>query len=336
MNDTELKWLGYEREEVIGKMTYRTLISSQHLPSYLNTEHKNFNQKELYLLRKDGTSLAVLLSSEPLVDETGKFLRTRTIVIDNTERKKQEDKIKQLNLDLEINNVLLKATNGELESFTYSVSHDLRAPLRSINGYAQILKEDYSQHLDENGQKTVQIIIKNTKKMGLLIDDLLAFSRMGRQELRKAKVDMPDLVQSIVSDLPKHVAEIRVNELPIIKGDQNLLRQVWQNLLSNALKYSEPKSYPVIEIGYRHESTEDVFYVKDNGVGFDMQYAHKLFGVFQRLHRNDEFEGTGVGLAFVQRIVAKHGGKVWAESVLNEGAAFYFSLPRLEHKYPTA
>lgn len=336
MNDTELKWLGYERMEVINKLKYSDLVSPHHISSYSALEHKSIYQNELQLLRKDGTYLPVFLSSEPIRDENGGVVRTRTIVFDNTERKKQEDKIKQLNLDLEINNVLLKTTNSELESFTYSVSHDLRAPLRSINGYAQILKEDFSEQLDENGKKTVQIILKNAKRMGNLIDDLLAFSKMGRQELRKSKVDMQDLVESIVLDLPKHTAELRIQGLPTIKGDHNLLRQVWQNLLSNALKYSTPKSYPVVEIGYRQELMEDIFYVKDNGVGFDMQYAHKLFGVFQRLHRNDEFEGTGVGLAFVQRIVAKHGGKVWAESVPNEGAVFYFSLPRLDLTYSTA
>lgn len=336
MNDTELRWLGYTREDVIGKLTYKSLISATHAPFYASTEHKNIYQNEIQLLRKDGTSLPVLLSSEPLFDEIGNFIRTRTIVFDNTERKKQEDKIKQLNLDLEINNVLLKATNGELESFTYSVSHDLRAPLRSINGYAQILQEDYDSQLDEGGKKTVGIIIKNAKRMGNLIDDLLAFSRMGRQELRKGKVNMQELAESTISELPEHKADIRIHNLPTIKGDLSMLRQVWQNLLSNAIKYSEPKDFPVVEIGYRQELMEDIFYVKDNGVGFDMQYAHKLFGVFQRLHRNDEFEGTGVGLAFVHRIVAKHGGKVWAESVPDEGATFYFSLPRLDLNYSPA
>jgi PAS domain S-box-containing protein len=331
MNDTQLRWLGYSRHEVIGKMKFRSFVKSEQRDHYTETiEQKQVHNVELYLTRKDGTLFPVLFNTEPIVNSQNNFLKTRTVVFDNTERKKQEDKIKQLNLDFEINNVLLKATNAELESFTYSVSHDLRAPLRSIHGYSQILMEDHYHQLNEEGKHTLEVIMKNAKKMGVLIDDLLDFSRMGRQELKKTRVDMQELIQNVLLDFPDHKAKLKMMNLPTIKVDKNLMKQVLINLVSNAIKYSQNEEQPLIEIGYREELMEDVFFVKDNGVGFDMQFSHKLFGVFQRLHREEEFDGTGVGLAFVHRIITKHGGKIWAESSLNEGAIFYFSLPRLD------
>lgn len=332
INDKLLKWLELTREEVIGKLKFCTLVSNEQQAFYLKKiEKKSMNSVELWLTRKSGETFPILLNTEPIFDDNKNFLRSRTIVFDNSERKRQEDQIKQLNLDLEINNMLLKNTNSELESFSYSVSHDLRAPLRSINGYSRILLEDYHAQLDEDGKHYIEVIMKNAQKMGTLIDDLLDFSRMGRQELKKTKTDILQLLEAVLQEIPAHKATINIENMPLaVKADNNLLRQVWSNLILNAIKYSGPKEFPLIEIGHRAELMEDIFYVKDNGVGFDMQYAHKLFGVFQRLHRMEEFEGTGVGLAFVQRIIAKHGGKVWAESVLGEGAIFYFSLPRLE------
>ncbi len=331
MNDTQLKWLGYTREEVIGKMRFSDLLASELQEQYrLHVEKKAIHNVELRVYTKTGTQLHILLNTEPILDDQKNFLKSRTVVLDNTERKKQEDKIKQLNLEFEINNVLLQAANTELEAFTYSVSHDLRAPLRSIRGYAEILLEDNQHVLDQEGKNTVQVIIKNTRKMGKLIEDLLEFSRMGKQNLQKGIVDFHHLVQLVLSELPQHKAEVKILHLPAVKADSNMMKQVWINLISNAIKYSEPKTHPIIEIGCREELMEDIFFVRDNGVGFDMQFSHKLFTVFQRLHRQEEFDGTGVGLAFVDRIITKHGGKVWAESTLNEGSIFYFSLPRLE------
>jgi PAS domain S-box-containing protein len=250
---------------------------------------------------------------------------------DITDHQNAEQEIKQLNLDLQRNIAQLELTNKELESFSYSVSHDLRAPLRSINGYTQILQEEHADKLDEEPRRLFSIIRKNAKKMGALIDDLLEFSRMGRKELARVEMDVNKMVEGIVAEgknTAKSEVEIKVNDLLPAFGDPMLISQVFVNLISNAIKYSSKLPKPVIEIGSFANEDEIVYYVKDNGAGFDMSYAHKLFGVFQRLHSSNEFEGTGVGLAIVQRIVIKHGGRVWAEGKLNEGATFYFSLPK--------
>jgi two-component system sensor histidine kinase/response regulator len=239
--------------------------------------------------------------------------------------------IKQLYADLQRNNAQLELTNKELESFSYSVSHDLRAPLRSINGYAQIIREEYGNQLADEAKRLFQIIQNNAKKMGNLIDDLLAFARMGRKEMVRLPVDMNKLVKPIVTDIVNSTgtqAHITVHRLLSVHADPVLLSQVYINLISNAIKYSAKKENPEVEIGSFVQDNDHVYFVKDNGAGFDMNYVHKLFGVFQRLHTNEEFEGTGVGLAIVQRIVVKHGGKVWAEGKMNEGATFYFSLPK--------
>lgn len=225
----------------------------------------------------------------------------------------------------------LEALNKELESFSYSISHDLRAPLRAINGYMNIFSEDYVEKVDGEGQRLINVVLKNSKKMGLLIDDLLAFSKLGRKELSKHEFSMKDTVLSIWEDLYKmekdRSIELVLGELPNILAEKSTIQQVWVNLLSNALKYSGHKEKTIIEIASQKKEDEIVYYVKDNGAGFDMKYYHKLFGVFQRLHAAEEFEGTGVGLAIVQRIIEKHKGKIWAEAKLNEGATFYFSLP---------
>jgi signal transduction histidine kinase len=221
--------------------------------------------------------------------------------------------------------------NRELEAFTYSVSHDLRAPLRSIHGYSQILIEEYGEKLDADGRRIANTIIKNARKMGRLIDDLLDFSHVGRSTLHHVRVNMYDLVEAVLADVDQKKREnlqVHVHTLPWASADINLIRQVWKNLISNALKYSSKKEFPQVWISAFESGTEIVYSIRDNGVGFDMQYVHKLFGVFQRLHKEDEFEGTGVGLALAYRIVALHGGRVWAEAAPAQGATFYFSLPR--------
>jgi light-regulated signal transduction histidine kinase (bacteriophytochrome) len=238
------------------------------------------------------------------------------------EKHKQEAALSELNEEL-------KNMNKELESFSYSVSHDLRAPLRAINGYSTILQKDYESYLDENGKWLISNICSNTVRMSTLIDELLEFSKLGRKEVQKHEIIMNELVDSVLLEIhrsTKHQAKIKIGELHNIKADKRLLHQVMFNLISNAIKYSSKNEAPLIEISSEIQNNEIVFAVKDNGVGFNMDYAHKLFSVFQRLHSQDDFEGTGVGLAIVQKIIHKHGGRVWAHGKVNEGAVFQFSL----------
>jgi PAS domain S-box-containing protein len=260
------------------------------------------------------------------------------VLVDNiTDRKQHEQKIKKLNADLELRVIKrteeLKKTNDELEAFSYSVSHDLRAPLRAIIGFTAMLEDDYGHQLDGEAKRITSIIKSNTLKMGHLIDDLLSFSRMGRQDMIKTNIDTDEMVRAII-DLPEIKQENGgrpvkwvLHDLPNINGDANTLRQVWINLISNAVKYSGKSEHPEVEINFRQEDEKIIFSVRDNGVGFDERYKNKLFRVFQRLHSPDEFEGTGIGLAIVEKIISKHDGAVWAESAPGKGASFYFSLP---------
>jgi len=224
----------------------------------------------------------------------------------------------------------LESANKELEAFSYSVSHDLRAPLRSIDGFSRILMEDHAPVLPADAVRLLGIVRSNTQQMGRLIDDLLTFSRLSRQPVNKQVVNTGDLVQQVMetlrTDLERRKVEIEIGELPICQGDPSLLKQVWINLLSNAFKYTREREVARIQIGCIQENGEQVYFVKDNGVGFDMQYVNKLFGVFQRLHRSDKFEGTGVGLAIVQRIVLRHEGRIWVEAEPDVGATFFFTV----------
>jgi light-regulated signal transduction histidine kinase (bacteriophytochrome) len=225
----------------------------------------------------------------------------------------------------------LAAANKELEAFSYSVSHDLRAPLRHIDGFAQILRERYCGQLPPAAQGLLEKVCTSAQHLGQLIDELLNFSRLGRQPLTKRTVNLSSLVQQVIDELQSEregrQVEIRVSELPDCLGDVTLLKQVIFNLVSNALKFTRKREQAVIEIGYYKEPKELVVFVSDNGAGFDMAYAQKLFGVFQRLHSADQFEGTGVGLSIVQRVIHRHGGRVWAKGDVNKGATFYFTLP---------
>jgi light-regulated signal transduction histidine kinase (bacteriophytochrome) len=245
------------------------------------------------------------------------------------ERKRAAEQIDTLNASLQRHTLELEATNKELESFSYSVSHDLRAPLRAVGGYARMLEEDYAEQLDDEGRRLLGVVRDASRRMGQLIDDLLAFSRLGRQEPAKRRVDMTALAREVVEELRGgSPAQIELAQLPAAHADPALLKQVWLNLIGNALKYSGKRADARIEIEGREQGGEILYTVRDNGVGFDMRYADKLFGVFQRLHRQDEFQGTGVGLAIVQRVVTRHGGRVWAEGRPGAGACFRFSLPR--------
>jgi signal transduction histidine kinase len=224
----------------------------------------------------------------------------------------------------------LSAVNKELDAFSYSVSHDLRAPLRAIDGYSRLLEEDSGERLGEEGRRLLGVVRSSAARMGRLIDDLLAFSRLGQQEPSRSMIDMAGLAREIAAELSREfpAARVIVGELPQARGDAALLKQVWSNLIGNALKYSARRERPQIDIGATAQPEEDIYWVRDNGVGFDMRYASKLFGVFQRLHGQDDFPGTGIGLAIVQRVVVRHGGRVWAEAEVDRGACFYFSLPR--------
>jgi signal transduction histidine kinase len=247
------------------------------------------------------------------------------------EKYQQEVALSQLNEDLRKKNIELELINNELESFTYSVSHDLKAPLRAMNSYAAMLKEDYEKILDEEGRRLLGNIRKNSDKMARLIDCLLNLSRLGKKEIVTTTIDMNSLVSTVLEEMltigQSKKVQLNIHDLPTVKGDQELLKRVFENLLSNAVKYSGKKDMPVIEVGAEVNDQEHIIYVKDNGVGFDAAYKDKLFGIFQRLHKPEDFEGTGIGLAIVQRVIMRSGGRVWAEGELNNGATFYFSLP---------
>jgi signal transduction histidine kinase len=296
--------------------------------------------KELLFQNKEKEKRAaelIIANAELLFQNAEKEKRAAELIIVNKELKTAEDDIRKLNEELEQKVIertaQLETSNKELESFSYSVSHDLRAPIRSISGHALILEEDYAAQLDAEGTKTIHSIMSNAKKMGNLIDDLLAFSKLGRKEVDVSVMNMNSMVKSVIEELHSEDIENRteINEtsLPKAKGDPSLIRQVWINLLSNAIKYSKYKSKSIIETGAYTKDNMVVYYVRDNGAGFDMKYYDKLFGVFQRLHSQDAFEGTGIGLAIVQKIVQRHNGTVWAESRPEEGAVFYFSLPAI-------
>jgi len=257
--------------------------------------------------------------------------------VESLNRRRAERKIKELNEELNHHVRQVEAANKELEAFSYSVSHDLRAPLRHITGFVELLNKRDLGSLDEKSQHYLQVISEAAQKMGVLIDDLLSFSRMGRAEMMKTRVDVGLLAKEVAAELAAEVTERdiawEIAPLPVVEGDYAMLRLVMVNLVANALKFTRPRPKARVEIGViTDQPDETLFYVRDNGVGFDMKYADKLFGLFQRLHSQDEFEGTGVGLANVQRIIHRHGGRIWAEGEPDGGATFWFTLPKTQAK----
>jgi PAS domain S-box-containing protein len=336
------KLFGYGRDELIGQPV-EVLVPERIRGKHIEYRSSFFAKptvramgvgRDLYGRRKDGSEFPVEIGLNPIESEGGMVVLSA--IVDITERKQAEAEIRKFSGELEQRVVertaQLETANKELEAFSYSVSHDLRAPLRAIDGFSRILLKDFAAGLPDDVKGYLQDIRGNTQQMGQLLDDLLAFSRLGRQPIRKQRVAVNRLVKECLDELrteqERRLVDVRVGELPACQADPALLKQVWINLLSNAFKYTGKQEAAAIEVGCRTgtQPGKCIYFVKDNGVGFDMKYAGKLFGVFQRLHRAEDFPGTGVGLAIAQRIVQRHGGRIWAEAQPNRGATFSFSL----------
>lgn len=328
--------LGYSRQELLGKNVY-DLFPAGEADFFTNSDRAVLQGRSVVDIAEApvharGKGIRILHTKKiPIIDPAGRRLFLLGISEDITERKKAEEEIRSLNEQLQAKLAELTILNHDLESFSYSVSHDLRSPIRHIDGFTGLLKKNIDSLLDEKNRRYLNLILESTARMGKLIDDLLLFSQMGRSEFRKTAVSMESLVKEVLRNLEQDCQDRNINwkigDLPKIEGDAALLRQVWTNLISNALKYTSTKDHTCIEIGSTIEDHRTTYYVKDNGVGFDMKYIDKLFGVFQRLHSSEEFEGTGIGLASVRRIIQRHGGQTWAEGFPGAGAIVYFSIP---------
>jgi PAS domain S-box-containing protein len=330
---------GWTREEAIGKVSHqlaRTIFPAPLEAIDAELWRTGHWEGELIHTKRDGTQIVVASRWALQRDKSDKPVAILETNNDITERKRAEEELRKLNDQLEQRvterTTELESINRELEAFTYSVSHDLRAPLRHMVGYTELLQKNAASLLDAKSRQYTMTILESAKRMGTLIDDLLAFSRVGRAEMQKTVVSLEQLVKEALSEVRPETAgrdiAWTIGPLPAVYGDRSMLRLVLVNLISNAVKFTRPRRQAQIEIGCTARKADGtVVFVRDNGVGFDMKYANKLFGVFQRLHRTEEFEGTGIGLANVQRIIHRHGGGVWAEGLVDGGSTFSFSVP---------
>jgi PAS domain S-box-containing protein len=334
------KIFGYTADEMLGTSIMRLIP-----PDRLSEENdilqkikygESVDNFETRRQTRDGSLIDVLITVSPIVNAVGKVVGISKMVHDISERKTAEGKIHQLNVELERRvaerTAQLQIVNEELEAFSYSVSHDLRAPLRHVMGFVELLQKDAGPSLSEKSLRHLTTISQSAKRMGVLIDDLLAFSRIGQSEMQKTRINLDELVREITSPFEAQTKGRtilwKIQPLPVVLADRALLRLALINLISNAVKFTSGRAEARIEIGCAPAGDgETVIFIRDNGAGFDPKYAGKLFGVFQRLHNQDEFEGTGIGLANVQRIIRRHGGHAWAEGVVDTGATFYFSIP---------
>jgi PAS domain S-box-containing protein len=326
---------GWTAEEAIGKHSHQLLHTvfpvqiSEIQAELLRTGRW---EGELEKTKADGTRVLVASRWSLRRNEQESPVAILETNNDITERKRGEEEVRKLNQELGKRTIELETINKELEAFAYSISHDLRAPLRHMVGFAELLQKNAASILDEKARRYVMMILESAKRMGILIDDLLAFSRIGRAESRQTMVSLEQVVKEIQGELLQETdgrkISWRIGPLPELYGDRSMLKLALVNLISNAVKFTRTRPKPEIEIGCSEKRKDGVvLFIRDNGVGFDMKYVNKLFGVFQRLHRTEEFEGTGIGLATVQRIIHRHGGRVWAEALVDRGATFYLSLP---------